>query len=435
MEDTINQELPLKLSKKILLLLLLLFLSFIPIWINGVIPLVDVILIIAFSSYFFKPSKIKLKNITTPLFIVSVFSFLSFFGVLILCNHSYLRIKTALAGMLMIMFFAYFIKKIASIYQNTNFLVLLSKYFYYFSLIDLFYLALCILINGSDRGTRITPLIGDLVPFKESALYIYGYVLSKWIITERWKKGHLFLLFLSSLTNFFMFYRSLLIVWLVITLFMFFALIPNKRKYIYLGFSTILGILISTFFITEIKGQIVPLIEFTQIEMQNIAQITGTNLSSNLGMTRLIIWQTAFNHIHDHPLTGNGVGFEDYLGATGVISQEYGNASHDVATFHNQILGFWVDYGLVILLLLYFTFINIYLLGFKTLKTGIVDPVEKHAVFCFFTIFIIYFIGSFVGGRMIPSHTSFITVLPLWLFIAAMMSEHQKRKNPLKENP
>jgi hypothetical protein len=53
---------------------------------------------------------------------------------------------------------------------------------------------------------------------------------------------------------------------------------------------------------------------------------------------------------------------------------------------------------------------------------------KRHSVYCFFAIYIIYIINSFIGGEMIPSHTGLYAVIPLWLFIAAMISEYKRMR-------
>lgn len=414
----------LKLLKKSILFILI-FLSFIPIWIFSILPLADIIIFVTIFIYFFYHSKTELRQINRLLAIISLFAFLSFFMVLISDDTTELRTKTAFGGMMMLLLFSYLIYKFPQIYYNTKYLETLSKYFFYFCLLDLLYLTICLVIYGSNRSTRLTPIIGDFIPFKESALYVYGYILSKCLLSKRWRKIDLFILLISSVVNFAMFYRSLTIVWIVLTIFLVSKSIKSKVRFFRILVSAIFILTVSIIaFQTSIEKNMMPLFKFTQDEIGNIGQTVQGNVTNDAGATRILILNQAFHYFINNPILGNGVGFEDYLGKQEKIFQFYGGSEKYVATFHNQIMGFLVDYGLIGTLFLYYVLIKIWLIGYGLTKKSNLSLVNLHSIYCFLIIYIIYFVSSFTGSRMIPSHTSFVVVLPLWLFITAMITEY-----------
>lgn len=409
------------------ILFVLIYLSFIPIWIFNLLPVVDIVIFIVFFIYFFDKSKIEFRQIDKLTIIISILAFFSFFMVFISEKATGLRTKTAFGGMMMLLFFSYLIYKFPKIYKNTNYLEVLSKYFYYFCLIDLLYLTISLITFGSNRATRLTPLIGDLIPFKECALYVYGYILSKCLLTKRWRKVDIIILLISSIVNFSMFYRSLAIIWIVLTVFLVTKSIKNKKRIVRMIATLVIILVISIVtFQTVITGEVIPIFKDTLNEFGAISQTFNKNASNeDVGRTRVIVMAQAFNYFFDNPIIGNGVGFEDYLGEQGAIFQFYGGSEKNLATFHNQIMGFLVDYGIVGTLFLYFVLIKIWLIGYKLSKKENISLPNLHSIYCFLIIYIVYFISSFTGSRMIPAHTSFVVVLPLWLFITAIITEYK----------
>lgn len=414
------------------ILLILIFLSFIPIWIFNILPAVDIVIFVAIFIYFSDQSKTEFRQIDKLIIIISILAIFSFFMVFISEKDTGLRTKTAFGGMMMLLLFSYLIYKFPKIYRNTNYLIVLSKYFYYFCLLDLLYLTICLVTFGSSRAIRLTPLIGDFIPFKESALYVYGYILSKSLLTKRWSKIDIFILLISSIVNFSMFYRSLSIVWIVLTLFLVTKSIKNKKRIFRMIATLVIILMISIVtFQTIITAEVIPIFKATLNEFGAMGQTFNKDVSNeDVGGTRIITLAQAFNYFFDNPIVGNGVGFEDYLGEQGAIFQFYGGSEKKLATFHNQIMGFLVDYGIVGTLFLYFVLIKIWLIGYGLSKKDNISLANLHSIYCFLIIYIIYFISSFTGSRMIPAHTSFVVVLPLWLFITAIITEY-KNNNTL----
>jgi O-antigen ligase len=273
-------------------------------------------------------------------------------------------------------------------------------------------------------------LIEGFLPFKESVLYVYGYVLAKCLIQRKWRIVDILLLVISSVTNFVMFYRSLLLIWFALTVILILAITRDRSRYVQ-GTLILFGLAFMAAGLVCVKfDEIRHMTEATWGEVCYVPVLSGKNIpdridasTSQHGYMRTFIWLQAIEHIRQHPLLGNGVGYEDYLGLKGRIFQIYSEKRHTLATYHNQLISFLVDYGIIGTLFLYYVFLKIGLLGVKLLGGASTSKTRAHAIYCFLVIYLIYFLSSFIGGRVIPSHPSLYTVIPIWLFMAAIVSE------------
>jgi O-antigen ligase len=212
--------------------------------------------------------------------------------------------------------------------------------------------------------------------------------------------------------------------------------VKNKKKCIQvLGLISIILLLLIIVFQTTISDEIIPTLRYTYEEIKNTPILLKTDYTFNevtsftneYGASRVFIWLQAIQYIKRSPVFGNGVGYEAFLGAENKIMQVYSRTQHYVATYHNQSIAFLIDYGFVGTFLIYFIFIKIGFLGLRLLKESNISKIQKHSVYSFITIYIIYFLPSFIGGEMIPAHPDFYTVIPLWLFMAAIIAEYKKK--------
>ena len=181
------------------------------------------------------------------------------------------------------------------------------------------------------------------------------------------------------------------------------------------------------------KKDINLMLDKTRDDISNIPTLMGvdyefdevTAFTDEYGASRIFIWLQAVPYIMSSPFIGNGIGFEAYLGAEKEIITIYSQSRHYVATFHNQLISFVLDYGIIGTFFIYFVFIKIGMLGLKIGVDKDMSNRSKHAAYSFIVIYIVYFINSLFGWDMIPAHPNIINVIPLWLFMAAIISEYK----------
>jgi O-antigen ligase len=426
--------------------IILLFLAFsfipisIPLGIFKSIYVLDFLLLGIFIVYFMDICvgfKIYVISLDKYLFIIPLYAFISILLIFYYGEANFLRFKTAIGGLVMILLFWGTIFVYSNRFKSSNLLTDIAKYYCYFSFINFLYITVSLIIHGSSRGDRIPGLIESYNPSLTCVVYVYGYMLSKCLVNRKWKIGDILLLVTSSVVIFFSFYRSLWVTWVVLSMGLLLINSNNIKKSI----RQMLLILMLSIFIFFVFKAIAPnsvnlMLSQSHDEVTFITQIIGTSYSNDevnevtnrYGASRIFLWLQAIPYIKSKPLLGNGVGYEAYLGAQKKLIIVFSLAKHPVATFHNQLLGFLVDYGLIGTFIIYFVLLKIGLLALKVLRMDNVSKRKRHSIYCFFVIYIIYIVNSFIGGEMIPSHTGLYAVIPLWLFIAAMISEYKKMR-------
>jgi hypothetical protein len=347
---------------------------------------------------------------------------------------NFLRAKTAFSGFCMLLLFCGCIYLFSNMFRNGDLLVTVSKYLYYFCFIDFLYITASLMVLGSSRETRIIPLIEGFFPFKESVLYVYGYILSRCLINRRWNIIDVLILISSSIVNFAMFYRSLTLIWIVMTISLIMLHTKDKIKILRtVGIISMVVFLVIILFSSSAEKEINLMLDKTHDEISNIPTLMEvdyefdevTAFTDEYGASRIFVWLQAVPYIMSSPFIGNGIGYEAYLGAEKEIVEIYSQSRHYVATFHNQLISFVIDYGIIGTFFIYLVFIKIGVLGLKIGIDKDISNRSKHAAYSFIVIYIVYFINSLFGWDMIPSHPNITNVIPLWLFMAAIISEYK----------
>ncbi len=384
-------------------------------------------------------AKIYIRKIDKYLF--SILLGLLFLGIVPIIYHeslSFLRIKTALGSIVMLLLFIGIIFVYSHRYGNKKLLETIVRYYYFFSFIQFICLLIILIVYGPGKHRTLR---NETISFCEltliSPLYVYGYTLSKCLINRRWRLHDILLLGATTVVSFCFLYRSTWIMWITITMFILFINLKDTKKAIQptivVSLLLLFGFIGTNFvaptFMKSIFGQ-------TSNEIGAISELRGadinylktnvTEVSNRWGSTRLFLWTEAIPYIKARPLLGNGIGFENYLGVSGEITTVYSMAIHPVATFHSQLIGLVVDFGLIGATLFYLVIIKTASLGFHALRKFDISREKKQSIYCFFVVFIMYLLGSIIGGNIIPSHTGIYAVLPFWLFIAAIILEYKK---------